>query len=76
MQATFDRYWEYAKYVTAWTNALLGPPPQHVLDLLFAANDHPDVAARFANGFNNPPDYFEWFMEPDKASRYLAEVNA
>jgi hypothetical protein len=55
---------------------LLGPPPQHVLDLLLAGNDHPDVATRFANGFNDPPDYFEWFMEPDKAVRYLAEVTA
>jgi hypothetical protein len=76
MQDTFDRYWDYAQYVTTWTNALLGPPPQHVLDLLLAGNDHPEVAARFANGFNNPPDYFEWFMEPDKASQYLAEVAA
>jgi 2-polyprenyl-6-methoxyphenol hydroxylase-like FAD-dependent oxidoreductase len=76
MQATFDRYWDYAQYVTEWTNALLGPPPQHVLDLLLAGNDHPDVATRFANGFNDPPDYFEWFIEPDKAVRYLAEVTA
>jgi hypothetical protein len=76
MQNTFDRSWEYAQYVTMWTNALLGPPPQHVLDLLLAGNDHPEVAQRFVNGFDNPPDYFEWFMEPDKASRYLAEVSA
>jgi hypothetical protein len=76
MQNTFDRSWEYAQYVTMWTNALLGPPPQHVFDLLLAGNDHPEVAQRFVNGFDNPPDYFEWFMEPDKASRYLAEVSA
>jgi 2-polyprenyl-6-methoxyphenol hydroxylase-like FAD-dependent oxidoreductase len=75
MQQTFDAYWDYAQYVTTWTNAMLGPPPQHVLELLVAGNDHPAVAARFANGFDNPPDFFEWFMEPDKASRYLAEVS-
>jgi 2-polyprenyl-6-methoxyphenol hydroxylase-like FAD-dependent oxidoreductase len=74
MQSAFDRYWDYAQYVTMWTNALLGPPPQHVLELLVAGNDHPEVAARFANGFDNPPDYFDWFMEPDKASLYLSEV--
>jgi 2-polyprenyl-6-methoxyphenol hydroxylase-like FAD-dependent oxidoreductase len=74
MQATFDGYWAYAQYVTAWTNALLGPPPQHVLDLLLAANEHQEIATRFANGFDNPPDYFDWFMEPEQASRYLAEV--
>ena len=76
MQQTFDAYWDYAQYVTMWTNAMLGPPPQHVLELLVAGNDHPAVAQRFANGFDNPPDFFEWFMEPDKASRYLAEVSA
>ncbi len=76
MQATFDSYWDHAQYVTTWTNAMLGPPPQHVLDLLLAGNEHQEVAARFVNGFNQPADYFEWFMEPEKASRYLAEVAA
>jgi hypothetical protein len=76
MEQTFDRYWDYAQYVTGWTNALLGPPPEHVLELLVAGNDHPEIARRFANGFNDPRDFFDWFMEPDKASRYLADVAA
>jgi len=76
MERTFERYWDYAQYVTTWTNALLGPPPQHVLDCLIAGNEHPEVAERFANGFNDPRDYFDWFMEPEKASRYLAEIAA
>ena len=74
IQDAFDRYWDYAQYVTMWTNALLGPPPQHVLELLVAGNDHPQIASRFANGFDNPPDYFDWFMDPDKANRYLSEL--
>jgi hypothetical protein len=76
MEQTFERYWDYAQYVTGWTNALLGPPPQHVLDLLVAGNDHEAVASRFVNGFDDPSDYFEWFMDPDKASSYLAAVDA
>jgi 2-polyprenyl-6-methoxyphenol hydroxylase-like FAD-dependent oxidoreductase len=76
MEQTFERYWDYAQYVTGWTNALLGPPPQHVLELLVAGNDHEAVASRFVNGFDDPSDYFEWFMEPDKASRYLAGLAA
>lgn len=76
MQDAFDRYWDYAQYVTTWTNALLGPPPQHVLDLLTAGNDHQQIAERFANGFDNPPDFFDWFMEPAKATRFLAELAA
>jgi styrene monooxygenase A-like protein len=74
MEAAFERYWEYARAVTEWTNALLGPPPPHVLDLLEAGNNHQAVADRFVNGFNDPRDYFEWFMEPEKARRYLDEV--
>jgi len=76
MEQTFERYWDYAQYVTGWTNALLGPPPQHVLDLLVAGNDHPEIARRFANGFNDPRDFFDWFMEPDKAGQYLADIVA
>jgi 2-polyprenyl-6-methoxyphenol hydroxylase-like FAD-dependent oxidoreductase len=74
MEQAFARYWDYAQYVTTWTNALLAPPPPHVLELLGAGNEHPAVAHRFANGFNDPPDYFEWFMDPEKAQRYLGEV--
>ena len=50
------------------------PPPEHVLQLLGAAGSHPAIAHRIANGFNNPPDYAEFFMTPDKAAAYLAQV--
>ncbi|MGK5534188.1 styrene monooxygenase/indole monooxygenase family protein, partial [Streptomyces sp. URMC 129] len=30
MRQTFDRFWDYAQYVTAWSNALLDPPPPHI----------------------------------------------
>jgi 2-polyprenyl-6-methoxyphenol hydroxylase-like FAD-dependent oxidoreductase len=77
MEQAFDRFWEeYGQFTTAWTNALLSPPPQHVLELLTAGNRSPAVAHRFANGFDNPVDYFDWFMFPDKAEAYLAEVGA
>lgn len=76
MQGTFEAYWEYAQYVSTWTNALLGPPPEHVLDLLGAAGQNPRIAKRFAEGFDDPRDFFEWFMTPDKAQQYLAEVAA
>lgn len=76
MEATFDRYWEYAQAVTLWTNALLTPPPEHVLRLLGAASQDPRVARRFANGFDDPRDYFAWFMDPGKADAYLAELAA
>jgi hypothetical protein len=76
MQETFERLWVYAEKVVGWTNALLLPPPPHVLNVLGAAGQFPAVAHRFANGFDNPPEYYDWFMAPDKAEAYLKEVAA
>jgi hypothetical protein len=75
MQGTFDSYWDYAQWVTTWTNAFLQPPPPHILEILGAAQENETIRNRFANGFNNPRDFFDWFMDPDKAAAYLAEVS-
>jgi hypothetical protein len=75
MERAFEDFWDaYGQYTTTWTNALLSPPPEHVLKLLGAGNGSPELAHRFVNGFNDPVDYFDWFMFPDKAEAYLAEV--
>ncbi|MEZ3177802.1 DUF742 domain-containing protein [Streptomyces pimonensis] len=75
MQATFDRYWETARHVTKWTNAMLGPPPEHVLNLIGAAGQLQPVADRFANGFNDPADFENFFYDPKKTGGYLMEVS-
>jgi hypothetical protein len=74
MQATFDRYWETAQHVTKWTNAMLAPPPEHVLNLLGAGGLLQPVADRFANGFDDPSDFENFFFDPDKANAYLASL--
>ncbi|MEU4128937.1 styrene monooxygenase/indole monooxygenase family protein [Streptomyces wuyuanensis] len=74
MQTTFDRYWETAQHVTKWTNAMLGVPPEHVLNLIGAAGQLQPVADRFANGFNDPSDFENFFFDPEKTSAYLASV--
>ncbi|WNI17957.1 styrene monooxygenase/indole monooxygenase family protein [Actinacidiphila sp. ITFR-21] len=74
MQSTFDHYWSLAAPVTKWTNAMLAPPPEHVLGLIGAAGELPPVAERFANGFDDPADFEHWFYEPEKAAGYLADV--
>lgn len=76
MQQTFERYFDVAQYVAAWTNALLTPPPPHVLDLMGAAGAYPQLARRIANGFDEPRDFHLYFMDPDLAQRYLAGIAA
>ncbi|MFH8406656.1 styrene monooxygenase/indole monooxygenase family protein [Streptomyces sp. NPDC018019] len=74
MQSAFDRYWQTAQHVTRWTNAMLAPPPEHVLNLIGAAGQLQPVADRFANGFNDPADFDNFFFEPEKAEAYLASL--
>lgn len=76
MQSTFDVYWNYAQFVVGWTNALLQPPPPHVLNIMGSAQAFPDLAKRIANGFNNPLDFFPWFAVPEEADAYLAKLAA
>ncbi|MGW0554461.1 styrene monooxygenase/indole monooxygenase family protein [Streptomyces sp. NPDC002926] len=75
MQSTFDRYWDTAQHVTKWTNAMLGVPPEHVLNLIGEAGQLQPVADRFANGFNNPADFENFFFDPEKTNAYLGEVS-
>lgn len=76
MHSTFDGYWDIARHVTKWTNAMLGVPPKHVLALIGAAGRFPAVAHRFANGFNDPSDFEDFFYEPEKTYAYLAQAEA
>ncbi|RZD88358.1 styrene monooxygenase/indole monooxygenase family protein [Streptomyces albidoflavus] len=74
MQATFDGYWNTAQHVVKWTNAMLGVPPEHVLKLIGSGMRYQQVADRFANGFDNPADFDNFFFDPEKTEAYLAEV--
>lgn len=71
MRETFERFWRYAKDVVTWTNTLLTPPPPHILNLLGAAGQCPPLAKAIANGFNNPPDFFPWWMDPVACERFI-----
>jgi 2-polyprenyl-6-methoxyphenol hydroxylase-like FAD-dependent oxidoreductase len=75
MRATFEHYWNSARDVTQWTNTLLGPPPEHVLNLIGTAGQVPAVAHRFVNGFDDPSDFKAYFFEPEKTAAWLAEAS-
>ncbi|MCF2531410.1 styrene monooxygenase/indole monooxygenase family protein [Yinghuangia soli] len=72
MEQTFEDFWSVVAPVTKWTNAMLAPPPPHVLNLLGAAGQLQPVADRFANGFDEPADFESWFYAEEKANAYLA----
>jgi hypothetical protein len=76
MQAAFDAYWARVAVCTAWTNAMLAPPPAHVLAILGAAGEHQQIADRFANDFSTPDGFADWLLDPVKADSYLASVSA
>jgi hypothetical protein len=71
-QATFDAYWAYARHGTALSNLLLGPLPEHVQQILGAAAQHEEVAARFSAGYADPRTLADWLMDADRTAAYLA----
>lgn len=76
MQATFERFWDYAQWVVRWTNMLLVPPPPFVLEIMGTACAVPQLAQRMANAFDDPRDFFPWFADPAAAGTYLADLRA
>jgi flavin reductase (DIM6/NTAB) family NADH-FMN oxidoreductase RutF len=73
MARTFDRYWRgYAQWVVAWTNAVLAPPEPHVVRLLTAAAQLPDLAATIVNGFDDPRGFYPWWFDAAEDDRLIA----
>lgn len=72
----FEDYWTYAKHVVAWTNTMLAPPAPHALQVLGAAQENAAIAKRFANGFDHPPDFADWFMSEEAAAAYLVSFES
>lgn len=73
MQATFDKYWDTAQHISLWTNTLLGPPPEHILNLLGAAGQIQSLADMFANNFSDPTQFFPWWLDPELTGQLINE---
>ncbi|MFQ5983155.1 MAG: FAD-binding oxidoreductase, partial [Woeseiaceae bacterium] len=63
--------WEYARWVTRWTNSLLTPPTENIQKLLAAAEKRPELASRIVNGFSDPRDYFPWWEDIQAADTLI-----
>lgn len=75
MQSTFNKYWEYAKWPTQWTNMLLKPLEPHVVDLLSAAKDSQLLANKFASSFDDLTELFPWIQNSDITHKVMRFFN-
>ena len=73
MHATFEQYWSYAGHVVKWTNTLLTPPPQHLLELLGAASQSRPLASAIANGFDDPRTFAPWWFDALACQAFIQE---
>lgn len=77
MTETSERFWQQeARWSTMWTNLLLEPPPKHVIDLLSAAQELPNIADRLANAFAQPASMFPWVLSPRMTHDFIEEMRA
>ncbi|HJP74398.1 MAG TPA: styrene monooxygenase/indole monooxygenase family protein [Pseudonocardiaceae bacterium] len=71
---TEDRLWAVAEPVVLWSNAILGPPSDAVLDVLSRAGDDPRIANAFTENFNRPEEMWEMSRSAEGTERWLARV--
>jgi hypothetical protein len=72
MNRVFDGLYDgYAASVVAWTNSLLFPPPEYIVNLLGACQAIPAMASRVANGFNDPRDYADYWFDPNACAKAI-----
>lgn len=71
MQQTFEKYWNYAETVVAWTNSMLQPPEPHVIDLLATASQNQAIASVIANNFDDPRHFAPWWFDAHAAGNFI-----
>lgn len=74
MHDTFEQYWSYARHVVKWTNTMLTPPPQHLLELLGAASQSKPLASAIANGFDDPRNFAPWWFDAQSCQTFIQEM--
>ncbi|UZE31092.1 styrene monooxygenase/indole monooxygenase family protein [Pseudomonas asplenii] len=75
MGQTFERYWDYAQHVVGWTNSMLLPPPEHLLQLLGAAGQSQALASVIANNFDDPRRFAPWWFDAQACQAFIAKLS-
>ena len=61
MYNTFEKAWNQdGKNATKWTNLMLEPPSNHIIELMHKATNNISIANALANGFDDPNTLFPW----------------
>jgi len=68
-----QQIWAYAGPIVAWSNAMLQPPPPHVIEFMVAAAYHQPVADTFASLFEQPLRGWELLSSPDTLAVFLKQ---
>ena len=76
MEQTFERYWDYAQHVVGWTNSMLLPPPEHLLNLLGAAGQSQALASVIANNFDDPRRFAPWWFDAQACQAFVDKLCA
>ncbi|MFP2932034.1 styrene monooxygenase/indole monooxygenase family protein [Pyxidicoccus sp. 3LG] len=66
------KMWAAVAPATHWTNALLQPPPPHVVEVLVAGSQEQRVADAIANAFMIPEHILGACASPESAAAFLA----
>lgn len=73
MTDVFEEYWEAeAKYMYAFTSALLEPITPAAAEVLKAGAKTHTIADAFFSNFNNPQDYWPWLVDLEEAKKWIA----
>ncbi|MBB4935173.1 hypothetical protein F4561_006067 [Lipingzhangella halophila] len=74
----FEKFWEYGLPVQQFTEMIStmwdAELPKHFQDMIGAAVGSPEVANRWIAGWDYPPDYANWLLDPELARKFIAEV--
>lgn len=75
MIETFESFWQSdGQYITGFTNMLLQPPPPHVVQLLGAASQVPNVANMYFSNFAEPQDFWPWIIDPAATEAHVQRL--
>lgn len=75
MEQTFEQYWDYARHVVGWTNSMLLPPPEHLLQLLGAASQVQPLASAITNAFDDPRQFAPWWFDAAQCHAFITKMS-